>query len=152
MGYTIRFIGLGGCPITLSSLAEQCRWLDLVLTSSEGANGANVDRTMQLEQDGEVYAQLRLLYHGSDYFEDEITELLELLEESSGDSEGDMDMVRDVLHNAQFVLTAHPLHEGLHEDMLQPIWDWLFATCRGLLQVDGEGYYDSSGLILEDYA
>lgn len=33
---------------------------------------------------------------------------------------------------------------------LDPLWEWLFAHRRGLLQADGEGFYDATGLVLGD--
>jgi hypothetical protein len=32
---------------------------------------------------------------------------------------------------------------------IDPLWRWLHANRRGLLQADGEGYYDAKGLVLE---
>ena len=33
-------------------------------------------------------------------------------------------------------------------EMLDPVWDWFFETHDGLLQADGEGYYDKDELII----
>ena len=34
-------------------------------------------------------------------------------------------------------------------DALGPLWSWLQENRRGMLQADGEGYYDVNGLVLE---
>lgn len=34
-------------------------------------------------------------------------------------------------------------------DLIAPLWQWLFEHHPGLLQADGEGFYDSEKLLLE---
>jgi hypothetical protein len=33
--------------------------------------------------------------------------------------------------------------------LLSPLWDWLLANRSGLIQADGEGFYEGRNLILE---
>jgi len=33
-------------------------------------------------------------------------------------------------------------------ELLSPLWEWLLANRRGLIQADGEGFYDGQHLIL----
>jgi hypothetical protein len=45
------------------------------------------------------------------------------------------------------------LHQGRSNEetlgLLAPLWDWLTTSRRGLVQADGEGFYDQGELILE---
>ena len=61
--------------------------------------------------------------------------------------------VSDALDAAKTALVVQCLDEGGDWDTtlnaLTPLWRWLFTTRDGLLQADGEGYYDRTGLVLE---
>ncbi len=47
---------------------------------------------------------------------------------------------------AQVLRGAYDEHDA--PTRLDPLWQWLFANRKGLLQADGEGYYDGLGLVL----
>lgn len=34
-------------------------------------------------------------------------------------------------------------------DTISPLWDWLFKNYHGIMQADGEGYYDADNQILQ---
>jgi hypothetical protein len=77
--------------------------------------------------------------------------LLEEVEESEGEGKT---KVKRALEQAKAIVALQVLWQGCgtEETMekLEPLWEWLFANRQGLLQADAEGYYDSSGLILEE--
>jgi hypothetical protein len=99
------------------------------------------------------------LRHGTDLYgiiqvdqppiDEEIEEFREDVEESIGRKKR---TVLNVLERARAIVVVQVLWRGRDtEAILQkidPLWDWLFANRKGLLHAGGEGFYDSSGLIL----
>ena len=77
--------------------------------------------------------------------------MLSFLEESEGKNR---EAVECVLKNARRIVSVRVLVQDRESEEtlagIQPLWNWLFATRGGLLQADGEGYYDANGLILEE--
>ncbi len=57
-----------------------------------------------------------------------------------------------LLQEAQATVAVRVLSQGRETgatlEKIDPLWDWLFDEYRGLLQADGEGYYDANGQIL----
>lgn len=101
------------------------------------------------------------LYHGNDLYgdlelyrldQDEIDEAIEeLIEETESAVEGDKDSVIDCLHNAKVMIISHVNEQG-EDDIIAaiaPLWGWLLDNYTGLLQADGEGYYDWQHQILK---
>lgn len=99
--------------------------------------------------DGSVYGELEVNRPGDGLFEEEIGELQEFLEDAG---EGDLHRVSTLLNQARAIIAVRVLWGGREADetldTLQVFWEALSAHHTGLLQADGEGYYDDSGLIL----
>jgi hypothetical protein len=98
-----------------------------------------------------VYGAIEINAPGDGLFDEEIEWMLEEVEESEGEGKT---KVKRALEQAKAIVALQVLWQGrgTEETMekLEPLWEWLFANRQGLLQADAEGYYDSSGLILEE--
>ena len=100
--------------------------------------------------DGRTLAQLTINVPGDGLFDDERDELQESADEGAGPGKA---TVLDALGRARTILAVQVLfgdadpEEAL--DALGPLWSFLQDNRQGLLQADGEGYYDANGLILE---
>jgi len=115
-----------------------------------------IDRDEETDSEGllkwrdAVYGQIEVNRPGDGLFDGEIEELKEFVENSEGAKRSD---VLNVLGQAKAIVAIRVVYERREsEDTLvkiDPLWQWLFANRQGLLQAGGEGYYDSSGLILE---
>lgn len=98
-----------------------------------------------------VYAQIEINQPGDGLFDEEIEEMLESLfdPEDRGQKR-----VEQVLKTAKRTIAVQVLSQGRTSEetlsVIDPLWKWLFLTRKGLLQADGEGYYDEDELILED--
>jgi hypothetical protein len=83
-------------------------------------------------------------------FDDERAELIESADQGEGPGKA---AVLETLRDARIILAVQVLFgNGDPEetlDALDPLWSWLQENRQGLLQADGEGYYDANGLILE---
>jgi hypothetical protein len=99
---------------------------------------------------GNRVGHLTLNTPGDGLFDEERDELVEFAEE--GDGRGKQRVI-DTLRAAHGIIAVQVLFgDGDTErtlTALDPIWRWLHANRRGLLQADGEGYYDGDALILE---
>ena len=97
------------------------------------------------------YARLEINRVGEQLFRGEIQDHLEAVEHGG---KGQNSQVAYTLRHANTILRVHVLwgqrDRDLTLDRLQPLWDWLFAYRWGVLHADGEGFYDSDGLIYED--
>jgi hypothetical protein len=112
-----------------------------------------IDGTSELQgelhyADG-LYGEIEINRPGDDLFDAEIEEQLESLEEAEGDSA----FVAATLRAANRSVVVRVLSQGResHDTLVRidPLWAWLFNARSGLLQADGEGFYDSQGVVLE---
>lgn len=150
MGYYMRYIVVDEGDLTITALENILKQVDPAYSISDvsvlprGESGV-------LTHGQDVYGEIEINKSGSDLLEEEQEELEEFLEDSTGKQK---DTVLHTPENAQATVAIRVLWQDRQvEDTLSridPLWEWLFENHKGLLQVDGEGYYDSSGLILEE--
>ncbi len=96
--------------------------------------------------DGELYAELEINAPGDDLFDEDVEELaLELGKQDDPNAAIPLALLR----RAQGMLVLHVLRAG-HEDFarLEPLFDWLYSTRDGLLQVDQEGFFNQNGRVV----
>lgn len=141
MGYYMRYIATEDPEISLSDLEQTLKQIDPAYS---------IDESGELTHDGDLYGVAEIYRVGDDSFADEIEELKEFVEDAAGPRQAD---VLKVLDEAKATIGVQVLWQGREvEETLQkidPLWEWLLANRKGLLQADGEGFYDESGLILE---
>jgi hypothetical protein len=135
----------------------------LAISEIDGAL-KEVDPKYRLDIPGKAKIPQADLYHGDNLcgeleinkpgdglFDDEIEEMLEFLEDAKGKSR---QTVEKVLRGAKRIVVMRVLSQGRKAKQtfarLDPLWEWLFANRTGLLQADGEGYYDKVKLILKE--
>jgi hypothetical protein len=91
----------------------------------------------------------RMNVPGDGLFEEERDELIEFAEDGN---EAQKRRVIDMLRAAREIVAVQVLFgngdTGWTLDRLSPLWTWLQSNRRGLIQADGEGYYDGHDLIL----
>jgi hypothetical protein len=145
MGYYMRFITTDTNLIDLAKLGE-------VLQNQDAKYRLEIQgKDATLHYDNEAYADLEINLPGDGLFEEEIAELLEFLEDTKGSKKK---RVQAVLKDAKQIFATQVLFGGrdleLTFDRIDPIWVHLFDHHQGLLQADGEGYYDApEHLLLE---
>lgn len=134
----MRFLLEDDRPLSLDMIVTGLRAVDPGFALSAGGD---------LTRGGELVAQLEVNLPGDGLFEDEAG----LLREEAEDAGGSEVAVR--LGSVTAIVAAHVLWQSRSGDdtldLLAPLWDWLIANRRGLLQTDGEGFYDGRRLILE---
>lgn len=147
MGYYIRFIVYDEKDITLDAIEDGIKGIDSKF------NLAEWDRECE-------YAEMR---HGDDLYgeleicrldQDDVgEEIVELIEEIGDEMAGDKEKIIDLLKKAKVMLVIRILWQdrdaGATINTIAPIWDWLFDHYQGLLQIDGEGYFDKEGQLLQ---
>jgi hypothetical protein len=145
MGYYLRFITTDTNLIDLKKIGEVLQSTDPKYALEIKGNDAT------LHYDGDPYADLEINLPGDGLFEEEIEELIEFLEDAKGPKKK---RVQAVLEDAKQIFAAQVLFGGrdleVTFDRIDPIWEHLFEHHKGLLQADGEGYYDApEHLLLE---
>lgn len=84
---------------------------------------------------------------------DKDEEIEELVEEVKDAVQGDKKRVLTCLRNSKAMLLIHVLWQARDTDAtletISPLWNWLFDNYQGMLQADGEGYYDQENQILQ---
>ena len=140
----MRYIVVDERPLTLDDVrrafaAEEEDYL---------VDGAGAEADVAL--DGRTIAEVAINVPGDGLYEEERAELLESADEGEGPGKA---TVLETLAAARTILAVQVLFgDGDPEetlDALAPLWSWLQDNRNGLLQADGEGYYDANGLILE---
>ena len=145
IGYYMRYLVADKREVTLAQLEAALREID-----------SQYSIPVIREQPSEVGY---LLYRGSQYGElwidrppeeEELEELREDVEESKGRKK--LTVLR-ALEKATAIVAVCVRYQdrGVEETMVRidPLWEWLFNNRKGILQADGEGFYDQSGLILK---
>lgn len=144
MGYYMRFIVADERPVTLADVQGAL--------SDAGADyeidGEETEATVSYR--GHRVGHLTLNVPGDGLFDEERDELVEFAEDGNGRGKR---RVIDILRAARSIVAVQVLFgDGDTErtlTALDPLWRWLHANRRGLLQADGEGYYEGPELILE---
>ena len=144
MSYFLRYIVVDERPVTVADVrrAFAAEEEDYVV------DGAGSEAEIGI--DGRTLAQLTINVPGDGLFDDERAELLESAEAGRGPGKA---IVLEALRGARAILAVQVLFGDADPeqtlDALGPLWSFLQGNRRGLLQADGEGYYDADGLILE---
>jgi hypothetical protein len=148
MSFYMRFLMTGSEPLTLSALEQALKETDPTYGIADLRD--QPFPSGHLVSGGDHYGQIEV--SEVDPAEDEeIEELKEEIEHSKA-PKAQRQAVLHTLQQVKAMLVLRVLwQDRTTEATLQkidPLWKWLFATRDGILQVDGEGYYDRSGLIL----
>ena len=149
MGYYMRFFDTSEELLSIREIEMGLKEKDPSFRVDVPKDGAGTSGI--LYRDESIYAEIEINQPGDGLFENEIEEMLEFLEDASS---GNRERVEDTLKNAKRTISLRVLHQDRDPnetfDGLGNLWTLLFATRKGLLQADGEGYYDENGLILEE--
>lgn len=143
MSYQLRFLITDPGPLDVDGLRDALRAVNRKyrLELQDGAG--------ELRLGTEVIGELRLSTPKDDDFEDELATLEEAASEGTGKGEA---RVADALATVQQILAvgvSGQVHGREALESLDPLWEYFFSNREGLLQADGEGYYDEDGLIFE---
>jgi hypothetical protein len=140
MAYYLRFLCEDDRPLVLKEILSGLRNTDPRF---------QLDRHGRLTRGGELLAQLDLSCAGDELFEAEVGELQELARQGGPDGAA----IARRLESVTAVLAVGVLWQEREAErtlgLLSPLWDWLLANRRGLIQADGEGFYEGQNLILE---
>jgi hypothetical protein len=147
MGYYMRFISTDEQAVTLSQL-------DSALKQSSDLYSIDRDESDDLERliahDQKEYAQIEINVPGDGLFEEEVDELIDFVSDVTGPGKAE---VSHALKSACAIVAVQVLFQARSTEetlsKLDPLWAWLLDNRKGLMQTDGEGYYDKSGLILK---
>jgi len=141
----MRFVSADKQPVTTTLLR------DAVLAAGPGYDVQIDDVAATIFHNGARIAHIEINVSGDDLFDEERDELAEFVTDTVGDPTAKA-TVLETLGAAQTIVAAQVLYgTGDVEttlSRLDPLWQWLFRNRKGLLQADGEGYYDARGLIL----
>jgi hypothetical protein len=148
MAFYMRFLLADGESLTLSAVEQALKEADPAYAITDVRHDPFEDGV--LAYGGDPYGQIEI--NPIDPSEDEeIEELKEEIEHSKA-PKPQRQAVLITLQQVRAMLVLRVLwQDRTTEATLQkidPLWKWLFATRDGILQVDSEGYYDRSGLVL----
>ena len=145
MGYYMRFIVSDERPIALDDI----RTAFVAAGIEYEVDGEDNEATIAYQ--GEAIGQVTLNVPGDGLFDEERDELVEFAQDGDESTKG-RGRVIDTLRAARAIVAVQVLSGEEDPDRtperLHPLWTWLQANRRGLLQADGEGYYDGERLIL----
>ncbi|MBL8134481.1 MAG: hypothetical protein JNL42_21655 [Anaerolineae bacterium] len=142
MGDFFRFLATQDCDLTLTTLESLFRRSDNQFSIRVEAAAPNAG---ELLYGSSVVADIEINRPGEQVFDEDIIDLIEMLE--GIDESGDRVVAR--LGEVRLMVALQLTEEGhASYDQIDPLWNCLFETCDGILQVDDEGYYDSEGVVL----
>jgi hypothetical protein len=147
MGYYMRFFDTSDRPLNLNAVDSALREIDPayrieIHPDTDALQG-------ELHYGDGLYSEIEINQPGDGLFDEEVQEQLETLDDSE---EGDSEPVADTLRTARRSIVVRVLWQDRDSEdtlvRLDPLWTWLFGSRSGLMQADGEGYYNSKGLVL----
>jgi hypothetical protein len=141
----MRFVSTDEQPVTTGPLRD-------ALVAAGSAYEVQLDDVaLTIVHAGARIAHVEINVPGDGLFDEEREELIESLSVAAGDDSAKANVVAS-LRAARTIVAAQVLFGTGDTDStlkaLDPLWQWLFRNRRGLLQADGEGYYDARGLVL----
>ena len=146
MGYYMRYIVADEKPLTLESLSEVFKAID----SRYVMRATDLDELVEVVYEGKLYGQIEINAPGDELFEDDISAFIEMLGAPTSQEEH---LVTATLSAATEIIAVEMFWEGTASEatfaLFDPLWDWLFANRRGILQADTEGFYSADGLLVE---
>src|SRR5437016_3039665 len=147
MGYYIRFFSTSNDEITLSKIETALKQADSAYAITDKTSGRREGGILTYE--GGVYGQIEIDRPGDGLFGEDLEELKEEAEEAHGKGKN---TVLKALGAAKAIVAIDLLFQDRETEVtlrkIDPVWVWLFENRSGLLQVDGEGWYDHSRQIL----
>jgi hypothetical protein len=142
MRYYIRFIQADDREISLSDIESGLQAADPAYSIQPGAGGRGA-----IKYGTGTYGEISIHRPPSEV---EIQVLRAGVESTGGTKKRP---VLKALTEAKALVVTEVLWEDRSVDAtlekLDALWQWLLTKRKGLLQVDGEGYYSPTGLILE---
>jgi len=148
MGYYMRYLVTDKKEVDLQLLEDALKQSDSaysIANKQESPRNAG-----DLMYNNEIYGQVEINRLGDDLFNEEIEELREFIEDAEGK---DKKKVMKCLRKARCIVAIQVLFQDRDTETtlskINTLWQWLFANRKGLLQANGEGYYDLNELILE---
>ncbi len=146
MGYYMQFIVTDDTEVSLAILERALQEKDPVYSVLERHENDSGEYG-ELRWEGDLYGVLEINRRS---IAKEIDGLKEELREVGGERS---QYVLQALNDCKAVVVVQVLWQGRDTEStlekIDPIWEWLFANCSGLLHVDAEGYYDRTDLILD---
>lgn len=147
MPYLMRFFDGSADPLSLRDLESALKQVNdsYRIELSEKSSGS----FGHLFLGDDVYAELEVNVPGDEMFDEELDELLAELQEAENPNRP---RVEQVLKDARRVIAIGVLWQAREVEptlkVIDPIIDWLTRTRQGLLQADGDGYYEKGELVL----
>jgi hypothetical protein len=141
----MRFVSTDERPITTADLR------DALIAAGPGYNVQVDDTAATIVHDGATIAHVEINLPGDGLFDEEREELVEFATDADGERSAKgrvlatLDAARAIVA-AQVLFGTGDIEATLSR--LDPLWGWLFRNRRGLMQADGEGYYDAKGVVL----
>lgn len=146
MGYYMRYILTDERWVNFELLGEVLAAID----PHYRLQATDLDDLFEVLYEGRLYGQIEIDAAGDDLFEDDISAFIEMLGTPTTDTER---LVAFSLTNAQQIIAVEMFWEGTEAEAtyakFDPLWDWLFANRKGILQADTEGFYNADGLLVE---
>ena len=145
MGYYMRYVLTDQRPVGRDEISAA------LASASSPCKVGEDDGALVLALDEDAVAVVEVNGSGDELFEEERDEFLELIEDWAGRGRR---KVAKALHDAKAIVAIQILfgERDVEEtlELVDPLLGWLVSSRTGLLQVDGEGFYDGRKLILTE--
>ena len=142
MAYFMRFVSLDPRPFSLAELETALTTVDAKYSIKRPVENT---ASGELRYGRSLYALLEI-----SKVDDDVAELRAAVAEIENEA---AKRVYESLADATDVLTIEVKYQGRGTEktlrMLDPIWEWLIDNRRGLVQADGEGFYEGKDLVVD---
>jgi hypothetical protein len=133
MSYYVRYFAES--PITLKALSTAIK----SLAPDYKIDGGDLMRGQ------DVLAEIGVDSAGSDLFVEELNGRLGAVAQVGGQA---AQWVTSRIHGTQSIISVR-VDPAVNWDLLGPLWQSLTSLAPGLTQVDGQGFYDGSNLVVQ---
>jgi hypothetical protein len=143
MSYYMRYFLTDGAPPSLlaieAALQQQSAEFSIMVDATDDAVG-------DLYYGDDLYGEIEINQRGDPLCDEDIEDFEDELRKQDDPNRS---TALEVLKKASGMVVVHVLRAG-HDNPahLNLLWDWLFQTRAGLLQVDEEGFFDAHGRVV----
>lgn len=141
MSFYIRFIQTSDDDITLTDIESALKLVNL---------GYAIADEVSLNFEGSLYGLIDITSRGDELFDEEIQELADVVDDATGKQKKRVQALLQIamrIVSVQVMWQERETEETL--ERLDPLWHWLTSQHDGLVQVDGEGFFEGDACILQ---
>lgn len=145
MGFYFRYLTRPKDKITIAIIEDALKQAH----NQYQLHPSQINNYADLLYEDKLIAHIEINHSDEDIFQDDIDELSDTIGTPQNTTE--QSILSQIRATTTLVVVETIWEDTQREaalDKLDPLWNWLFQHYPGILQADGEGFYNADGLVI----